>query len=58
MPSVRIEVDVGGTFTDLCSCDKQTGTIAAVKVPSTLDNPSQGILAVTSYFSPTTWPAY
>ncbi|MCZ6876425.1 MAG: hydantoinase/oxoprolinase family protein, partial [bacterium] len=44
MPSLRIGVDVGGTFTDLCLFDEQTTAIAVVKVPSTPDDPSQGIL--------------
>jgi N-methylhydantoinase A/oxoprolinase/acetone carboxylase beta subunit len=44
MPSLRIGVDVGGTFTDLCLFDDQTGAVAVIKVPSTPNDPAQGIL--------------
>jgi N-methylhydantoinase A len=37
MPSVRVAVDVGGTFTDICILDEGSGTIDVAKVPSTAD---------------------
>ncbi|HVY14085.1 MAG TPA: hydantoinase/oxoprolinase family protein [Rhodopila sp.] len=39
----RIGVDSGGTFTDVCLFDDETGSIAVWKVPSTPSDPSQGI---------------
>lgn len=41
--SLRIGVDVGGTFTDLAVVDDATGHIAFHKVPSTPDDPSRAI---------------
>jgi N-methylhydantoinase A len=37
MPSLRVAVDVGGTFTDICILDEGRGTIDVAKVPSTAD---------------------
>jgi len=39
----RIGVDSGGTFTDVCLFEDETGTVAVWKVPSTPDDPSRGI---------------
>jgi N-methylhydantoinase A len=39
----RIGVDSGGTFTDVCLFDQDSGRIAVWKVPSTPDDPSRGI---------------
>ena len=39
----RIGVDSGGTFTDICLFDEDTGRIAVWKVSSTPDDPSRGI---------------
>lgn len=39
----RIGVDSGGTFTDICLFDEDTGRIVVWKVPSTPADPSQGI---------------
>jgi N-methylhydantoinase A len=39
----RIGVDSGGTFTDVCLFDEDTGRVAVWKVPSTPDEPSRGI---------------
>jgi len=39
----RIGVDSGGTFTDICLFDDETGSVAVWKVPSTPDDPSRGI---------------
>ncbi|MBM1172394.1 hydantoinase/oxoprolinase family protein [Microvirga arabica] len=39
----RIGVDSGGTFTDVCLFDDQTGRLEIWKVPSTPDDPSRGI---------------
>ena len=41
----RIGVDSGGTFTDVCLFDDETGTVAVWKVSSTPDDPSHGIAA-------------
>jgi N-methylhydantoinase A len=37
MSNVRVAVDVGGTFTDICILDEEQGTIDVAKVPSTAD---------------------
>jgi N-methylhydantoinase A len=39
-----VGVDVGGTFTDLTWFDEDTGTISALKTPSTPADPAQGIV--------------
>ncbi|MDP2330021.1 MAG: hydantoinase/oxoprolinase family protein [Reyranella sp.] len=39
----RIGVDSGGTFTDVCLFDEQSGRVEVWKVPSTPDDPSRGI---------------
>jgi N-methylhydantoinase A len=41
----RIGVDSGGTFTDVCLFNDETGVLAVWKVPSTPDDPSLGIAA-------------
>jgi len=38
-------VDVGGTFTDVVLVDTETGHIRAHKVPSTPEDPSEGLIA-------------
>lgn len=44
MPSVvRLAVDAGGTFTDICAVDEGTGSIFVWKVSSTPDDPSVAI---------------
>ncbi|MBI3709077.1 MAG: hydantoinase/oxoprolinase family protein [Proteobacteria bacterium] len=40
-----IGVDVGGTFTDLVFCDTGADRVAVHKVPTTPDDPSQGVIA-------------
>src|ERR687888_1361374 len=37
MPDLRVAVDVGGTFTDICILDESEGSIEVAKVPSTAD---------------------
>lgn len=41
--TLRVGVDSGGTFTDVCLFDEGTGRIEVWKVPSTPDDPSLGI---------------
>ncbi|MBY5537543.1 hydantoinase/oxoprolinase family protein [Rhizobium leguminosarum] len=41
--ALRIGVDSGGTFTDVCLFDDETGKLDIWKVPSTPDDPSRGI---------------
>ena len=38
-------VDVGGTFTDLLILDPATGAVRLSKVPTTLPNQAEGVLA-------------
>ncbi|RAR52232.1 N-methylhydantoinase A [Paraburkholderia unamae] len=42
--SWRIGVDSGGTFTDICLFNDETGQLEIWKVPSTPDDPSRGII--------------
>ena len=42
--SVRIGVDVGGTFTDIVCFDEQEGHFRLLKVPSTPDRPSAAVI--------------
>ena len=42
--SLRIGVDTGGTFTDLCAYDEETGRIHVRKVSSTPADPGQAIV--------------
>jgi N-methylhydantoinase A len=42
--SLRIGVDTGGTFTDLCAFDEQTGQVHVRKVSSTPDDPGRAII--------------
>jgi N-methylhydantoinase A len=44
MGKVRVAVDVGGTFTDICVLDEEGGTIDVGKVPSTAD-PIDGVVS-------------
>jgi len=39
----RVGVDAGGTFTDVCLVDDETGDVRVWKVPSTPDDPSRAI---------------
>src|SRR5256714_208454 len=39
----RVGIDVGGTFTDVCLFEEETGALRVAKVPSTPDNPSRAI---------------
>ena len=40
---IRIGIDSGGTFTDVCLFDEATGAVDVWKVPSTPDDPSRAI---------------
>lgn len=45
MPNkLRVAVDTGGTFTDLCMFDEKTGRFSVAKVPSTPDNPALAVI--------------
>lgn len=44
MTNVRVAVDVGGTFTDVCIMDESTGRIRIEKTPSTPDDPMRAIM--------------
>ncbi|KAA0911344.1 hydantoinase/oxoprolinase family protein [Pusillimonas sp. ANT_WB101] len=41
--AIRIGVDSGGTFTDLCTFDENTGELSVSKIASTPHDPSEGI---------------
>jgi len=42
--SLRVGVDTGGTFTDVCAFDDRTGKVHVRKVSSTPENPGRAIL--------------
>lgn len=44
MSNLRVAVDVGGTFTDICIMDEDSGEIRVEKTPSTPDDPMRAIL--------------
>jgi N-methylhydantoinase A len=44
MPRLRVAVDVGGTFTDVFVLDEDTSDVRVAKVPSTPDDPMQGVM--------------
>lgn len=48
MGRYRVGVDSGGTFTDVCLYDEETGAIRVTKLSSTPDDPSRGIAAAVS----------
>ncbi len=41
---LRIGVDTGGTFTDVCLFEEESGRVAVTKLSSTPDDPSRSIL--------------
>ena len=47
MTNIRVAVDVGGTFTDICIMDDTTGELRVEKTASTPDDPMQGEAWVT-----------
>ncbi|SVB54734.1 uncharacterized protein METZ01_LOCUS207588, partial [marine metagenome] len=44
MSSLRVGVDVGGTFTDHILLDEKSGVILSYKTPSTPDDPSKSVM--------------
>jgi N-methylhydantoinase A len=44
--SLRVGIDVGGTFTDLALFDSATGELRVTKLPTTPGNPAAGVVAV------------
>ena len=53
-----IGIDVGGTFTDLVSFDVESSTLAWKKVPTTPENPVNGVLAALEGKAPKVKPHY
>lgn len=45
MTSLRVAIDIGGTFTDVCILDDANGSIRVTKVPSTPQDPIDGFMA-------------
>jgi N-methylhydantoinase A len=43
--SMRVAVDVGGTFTDVFVLDEQSAAVRVAKVPSTPHDPMEGVMA-------------
>lgn len=44
-PELRVAVDVGGTFTDVCIFDERARTTRVTKVPSTPEDPMRAVVA-------------
>ncbi|MBR56385.1 hydantoinase [Candidatus Poribacteria bacterium] len=44
MPHLRVAIDIGGTFTDICIMDEVTGEVRVVKTPSTPEDPLIGAM--------------
>jgi N-methylhydantoinase A len=42
--SLRLGIDIGGTFTDLVTMDESSGQLAMLKTPSTPAHPSQAVI--------------
>ena len=42
--TLRLGIDIGGTFTDLVTMDQRSGTISLMKTPSTPAHPSQAVV--------------
>src|ERR1700741_1196072 len=45
MPSLRVAIDVGGTFTDVCILNEGDKSMRVAKAPSTPLNPIDGFMA-------------
>lgn len=43
--TLRLSVDVGGTFTDICALDEQTAALRTAKVPSNRKDPLASVIA-------------
>ena len=54
--SVRLAIDIGGTFTDATLIDEGTGEVAIAKVLTTPTDPSEGSAGVVSTFAIETAP--
>ena len=44
MSNLRVAVDIGGTFTDICIMDETSGKVRVAKTPSTPDDPLEGAM--------------
>ena len=44
MGTYRLGIDIGGTFTDFCLLEEETGRISVLKTPSVPERPEQAIL--------------
>jgi N-methylhydantoinase A len=42
---IRIGIDTGGTFTDIVALDEASGALVATKIPSTPNDPADGVIA-------------
>jgi len=51
LPTLRLGVDVGGTFTDHILFEEESGELFAFKTPSTPDDPSRSVLDGVGYFT-------
>ena len=44
MSNLRVAVDIGGTFTDICIMDEASGQVRVAKTSSTPEDPLQGAM--------------
>ena len=49
--SLRVGIDVGGTFTDLVAFDEHSGETLLIKLPSTPRDPSDGVIQAFTHLS-------
>ncbi len=50
LPSYKVSIDIGGTFTDLIALDETNGNFVNIKIPSTPYDPATGFLEVLKRF--------
>jgi N-methylhydantoinase A len=50
LPTYKVSIDIGGTFTDLIAVDEASGNLVNIKIPSTPYDPAAGFLEVLKRF--------
>jgi N-methylhydantoinase A len=50
LPSYKVSIDIGGTFTDLVALDEANGNISTIKIPSTPHDPALGFVEILKKF--------
>ena len=50
MPTYRVSIDIGGTFTDLIALNETNGAFVNIKIPSTPNDPAAGFIEALKRF--------